>query len=118
MRDMVILSMLGGSNSARSGSVSWAWRERVMDARSDSGSRYMEGKGHRCDLCVLGGTGSCIGAWRGRILKMIKKTLIGSEVCKAKQCFGSAWLQYGSESSTLPLDPDPGGQTSADPCGS
>jgi hypothetical protein len=34
----------------------------------------MEGKGHRCDLCVLGGTGSCIGAWRGRILKMGKKT--------------------------------------------
>jgi hypothetical protein len=62
------------SNSARSGSVSWAWRERVIDARSDSGSRYMEGKGHRCDLCVLGGTGSCIGTWRGRILKMGKKT--------------------------------------------
>ncbi len=31
MRDRVILSMLGGSNSARSGSVSWAWRERVID---------------------------------------------------------------------------------------
>jgi hypothetical protein len=60
MRDRVILSMLGGSNSARSGSVSWAWRERVIGARSDRGSRYMEGKGHRCGLCMLGGTGSCM----------------------------------------------------------
>ncbi len=71
MRDRVILV---GSNSVRSGSVTWAWRERVIGARSDRGSRYMEGKGHRSGLCVLGGTGSCIGVWRGRIPKIGKKT--------------------------------------------
>ncbi len=62
------------------------WKGRVTDVASVC----LEGLGH---------------VWRGRILKMGKK--IGSGVCLAKQCFGSAWLHYGSGSGTLHLDPDP-----------
>ncbi len=53
MGDRVILWMIVGSNSARSGSIAWAWRDRVIGAMSGRGTRYMEGKGHRCGLCVL-----------------------------------------------------------------